>query len=163
MAEPYVLLVHGYTGSGPRHWQSWLAGLLAHQGATVDVPWFTDPDRPDLATWLAELREHLELAAESAERVVLAHSLGATLWLHHAAGRFDRRLRVNRVLLVAPPGPSWHEPDVVGFHPGPLDPTGLRRAAGSTRMVVGSDDPGCSLAEAARMAAALGVDLDVIP
>jgi predicted alpha/beta hydrolase family esterase len=129
----------------------------------VDVPWLTDPDRPDLSTWLAELRAHLELAAGAAERLVLAHSLGATLWLHHAAGRFDRRLRVNRVLLVAPPGPNWHEPDVVGFHPAPLDRAGLRQASGSTRLVVGSDDPACSATEAVRMATTLGVDLDVIP
>lgn len=163
MSWPYVLLVHGYTGSGPRHWQSWLAGVLARRGAMVDVPQFTDPDHPVVDTWLAELREHLEVAPASVERVVLAHSCGSVLWLHHAAGRFEHGLRVDRILLVAPPGPSWHHPDVVGFQPAPLDAAGLRRAAAHTRLVVGADDPACPIVDAARMAVALNVDLDVVP
>ncbi|GDY31488.1 RBBP9/YdeN family alpha/beta hydrolase [Gandjariella thermophila] len=163
MAWPYVLLVHEDPDPGPRHWQSWLAGQLARRGALVDVPTFTDPDRPVRDTWLTELREHLAVAPAAAGRVVLAHSWGATLWLHHAAGRFDRGLRVERVLLVAPPAPRCHRAEMVGFHPVPLDPAGLRRAGGHTRLVVGSDDPACPVADAAGMARALGVDLDVLP
>jgi uncharacterized protein len=159
---PYILLIHEDPDPGPRYWQSWLAGELARRGALVDVPAFTDPDRPALATWLAELREHLAVAPASG-RVLLAHSYGATLWLHHAAGRVDHRLRVDRVLLVAAPGPRHHRIETTGFQPPPLDPAGLRRAAGHTRMVVGSDDPACPVADAARMAGALGVDLDVVP
>ncbi|KAA2266170.1 hypothetical protein F0L68_03385 [Solihabitans fulvus] len=160
---PYVIVLHGFTGSGPEHWQSWAAGELARAGGAVEYPQFTDPDRPDRATWLAELTEHLAAAPTEVERVVLAHSLGAHLWLHHAAGEFDPALRVDRVLLVAPPGPTWEDPDVVGWQPLPLDPTGLRRAAGSTRLVTGDDDPYCAVAEATAMAEALFIDHDVVP
>lgn len=163
MAWPYVLLVHEDPDPGPRHWQSWLAGELAHRGAMVDVPALTDPDRPAVANWVAELREHLAVAPAASERVVLAYSYGAALWLHHAAGRFDHRLRVHRALLVAPPGPGHRRPELADFQPVPLDPAGLRRAAGRTRLVVGSDDPSCPVADAARMADTLGVDLDVVP
>src|SRR4051812_42626437 len=98
---PYVLLVHGHTGAGPRHWQSWLAGELAHVGGVVDVPQFTEPDHPDLEVWLAELTHHLEAAPAAAERVVLAHSCGAVLWLHYAArlAKDDGALRFDRALL----------------------------------------------------------------
>jgi predicted alpha/beta hydrolase family esterase len=159
---PYVLLLHGHTGSGPEHWQSWLAGELANLGATVDVPQLTDPDRPALDVWLAELRHHLE-AAPAGERVLLAHSAGASLWLHHAAGMSDHRLRFDRVLLVSPPGPRWDNPDVRGFTPAPLDAAGIRRAAGWTQLVVGDNDDACSVDDAVDMAAALKIDLDVIP
>ena len=163
---PYVLLLHGHTGSGPRHWQSWLAGELANLGGVVDVPTFTDPDRPDLEVWLTELRHHLE-AAPTGERVALAHSCGASLWLHHAArltdDHADLALRFDRVLLVAPPGPAWHHPDVHGFTPAPLDPAGVRRAASWTQLVVGGDDAACSVDDAVEMAARLKVDLDVVP
>jgi uncharacterized protein len=166
---PYVLLLHGYTGSGPEHWQSRLAGDLANAGGVVDVPQLTDPDRPDLEVWLAELRHHLQAAPRGGERVLLAHSCGASLWLHHAArlaeDRDDPRddLRFDRVLLVSPPGPRWTHPDVHGFAPAPLDAAGVRRAAGWTQLVVGDDDETCSVDDAVEMAAGLKVDLDVIP
>lgn len=159
---PYVLLVHGHTGSGPRHWQSWLAGELARIGAVVDVPQFTEPDHPNLEVWLAELTHHLEAAPEAAERVVLAHSCGASLWMHHAARLKDAGLRFDRVLLVAPPGPRWREPDVRGFTPTPLDAAGIRRAAAWTQLVVGDNDECCSVDESMQMAATLQIDLDVI-
>ncbi|HWM73749.1 MAG TPA: alpha/beta hydrolase [Nocardioides sp.] len=164
---PYVLLLHGHTGSGPRHWQSWLAGELANSGGVVDVPQLTDPDRPDLEVWLAELRHHLNAAPADGERVLLAHSAGAALWLHHAArltgDHAELALRFDRVLLVSPIGPDFEHPDVHGFTPAPLDPAGVRRAASWTQLVVGDDDKACTIDDAVAMAAGLQVDLDVIP
>jgi predicted alpha/beta hydrolase family esterase len=163
----YVLVLPGYTGSGPAHWQSWLAVELANRGATVDVPRLTDPDHPDVDVWLRELREHLALAPRDAERIALTHSCGALLWLHHAAGLTDRHedhlLRFDRVLLASPPGPGWHNADVVGFLPAPLGRAGIRRAAAVSRMVAGDDDPYCPPAEARAYARSLDVELDVIP
>jgi uncharacterized protein len=167
---PYVLLLHGHTGSGPSHWQSWLAGECARLGATVDVPQFPDPDQPHLDPWLATLTHHLQAAPhaperpERPERIVLAHSCGALLWLHHAArltdDRAERALRFDRVLLVATP---LRSPDVHGFSPAPLDAAGVRRAAGWTQLVVGSDDGTCPVDDAVAMAATLKIDLDVVP
>jgi uncharacterized protein len=160
---PYVLLLHGHTGAPPPHWQSWLAHELAETGCDVDVPQLPEPDRPRLDVWLAELRHQLEAAPTSGERIVLAHSCGAALWLHHAARLDDASLRFDRVLLVSPPGPRWRHPDLHGFNPAPLDAAGVRLAAGWTQLVVGDDDTTCSVDEAVDMAAALKVDLDVIP
>lgn len=160
---PYVLLLHGHLGAPPPHWQSWLAHELAGSGWDVDVPQLSELDRPQLTVWLGELRHQLEAAPRHCERVVLAHSCGALLWLHHAALMADVGLRFDRVLLVSPPGPRWHHPDVHGFNPVPLDAAGVRRASGWTQLVVGDDDAACSVDEAVDMAAALKVDLDVIP
>ena len=38
-----VLIVHGLGGSGPDHWQTWLASRLAARGVSVSYP-----DLPDL-------------------------------------------------------------------------------------------------------------------
>jgi predicted alpha/beta hydrolase family esterase len=160
---PYVLLLHGHMGAPPPHWQSWLAHELAETGCDVDVPQLSEPDRPRLDMWLTELRHQLEAAPRTGERIVLAHSCGATLWLHHAARLTDASLRFDRVLLVSPPGPRWHHPDVHGFSPTPLDAAGVRLAASWTQLVVGDDDAACSVDEAVDMASALKVDLDVIP
>ncbi|RKT53078.1 RBBP9/YdeN family alpha/beta hydrolase [Saccharothrix australiensis] len=163
MSLPYALLLHGLGGSGPTHWQNWLAGELAHHGGQVDLPQFTLPDAPRLDVWLAELRDHLAAAPTSPERVVVAHSLAGLLWLHHAAGEFDEALRVDRVLLVAPPSPRHAgEPLISEFLDVPLDPAALRRAAGSTRLVMGEGDPYCTLEQGKELAEALRVDVDVI-
>lgn len=163
---PYVLLLHGHMGAAPPHWQSWLAHELAESGCVVEVPQLSEPDRPRLDLWLAELRHHLEAMPADDERIVLAHSCGASLWLHHAARLVDAEhhpLRFDRALLVSPPGPRWHHPDVHGFTPAPLDAAGIRFAAGWTQLVVGDDDVACSVDEAVDMASALKIDLDIIP
>lgn len=165
MTLPHALILHGLGGSGPTHWQNWLAGELAHHGGSVDLPQFSAPDAPELPVWLAELRSHLAAMPESGavERVVVAHSLAGLLWLHHAAGQFDEALRVDRVLLVAPPAPDFaDEPLISGFLHPVLDPTAVRRAAVSTRLVVGEGDPYCTLTQAKALAEALRIDLDVI-
>ncbi|MFE2752823.1 RBBP9/YdeN family alpha/beta hydrolase [Actinosynnema sp. NPDC059335] len=165
MSLPHVLILHGLGGSGPEHWQNWLAGELAHHGGSVDLPLFSSPDAPSLPAWLAELRSHLAAmpAPDSGERVVVAHSLAALLWLHHAAGEFDEALRVDRVLLVAPPAPDYDGEPLIRDFLGPrLDPTAVRRAAVSTRLVAGEGDSYCTLAQAKELAEALRVDLDVI-
>lgn len=166
-ALPYLLLLHGHMGSGPEHWQSWLAGECARLGGIVDIPQFTDPDRPDLEPWLAELSQHLRAAPAAPQRVVLAHSCGALLWLHHAArltgAPSESAIRFDRALLVAPPGPDWYSPYVHGFTPAPLDAAGVRRAAGWTQLVVGEGDEVCPVPDAVAMAAQLKIDLDVVP
>ncbi|MBW4720828.1 RBBP9/YdeN family alpha/beta hydrolase [Saccharothrix obliqua] len=163
MSLPYALLLHGLGGSGPTHWQNWLAGELARHGGQVDVPRFTLPDEPRLDLWLTELREHLAAAPTGCERVVATHSLAGLLWLHHAAGEFDPALRVDRVLLVAPPSPDLaDEPLITEFLNPPLDPAAVRRAAASTRLVIGEGDPYCSLEQGKRLGEALRVDVDVV-
>ncbi|NUT47841.1 MAG: hypothetical protein HOV94_11115 [Saccharothrix sp.] len=165
MSLPHTLILHGLGGSGPEHWQNWLAGELAHHGGAVDLPQFSSPDAPTLSVWLEELRSHLAAMPSdgSVERVVVAHSLAVLLWLHHAAGVFDERLRVDRVLLVAPPAPDFpDEPSIAGFLHPVLDPTVVRRAAASSRLVVGEGDEYCTVTQAKELSEALRVELDVI-
>ncbi|WP_199442382.1 RBBP9/YdeN family alpha/beta hydrolase [Umezawaea beigongshangensis] len=166
MASPYVLLLPGLGGPGEEHWQNWLASELARDGDQADLPWFTEPDAPDREVWLSELRMHLDAAPRGVERVVVAHSLACLLWLHHGAQAdvdAEPALRVDRVLLVAPLGPSFDEPLVRDFRPVPLDPATAHRVARETRMVVGDGDPRCELHEAKALAGALRVELDVVP
>lgn len=166
-ALPYVLMLHGRTGLSDDDWQNVVAGELAGLGVGVDVPRFTDPDEPEQDVWLTELGEHLAAAPRDTERVVLAHSLGATLWLHHAArlAEPDPALRVDRALLVSTPdpiSPRWAAPELAGFAPTPLDAAGLRRSTARAGLVVGDDDPLCPLDASVALAAELKVDLDVI-
>lgn len=134
-----TVILHGWQGSGPDHWQSWLAGQLRAAGREVRYPDLPDPDAPALEGWLAALPATLDGLPDDGFDVV-AHSLGAVLWLHHvAAGTASPR--PARVALVAPPSPHTTIPEIAAFFPPPLDIDTVRRAADGTALVGSDNDP----------------------
>jgi predicted alpha/beta hydrolase family esterase len=156
------LVLHGWPNRRPRqHWQWQLTEALRREREQVLYPQLPDPDAPSRSLWTEVLRAELaQLGA--GERVVVAHSLSALLWLH-ATALLGPDERVDRVLLVAPPAPSV----VAGFADvrefADLEPDGVAvtSAAGSTRIVAGDDDPYCP-AGAADEFAHLGVQVDLL-
>lgn len=154
------LILHGWQGSGPLHWQTWLADTLAVDGEEVRYPQLPDPDAPRLERWLSHLRFVLEEMPGA--RTVVCHSLGCVLWLRHAAGARPEH-RVARVLLVAPPAPWADLPGVQGFFPVDTTPEELAAAAGSTRLVCATDDPYCPGGADAVYGAPLALPTDVLP
>jgi predicted alpha/beta hydrolase family esterase len=159
-----ALILHGWQGSGPDHWQTWLAGRLAAAGAHVQYPDLPDCDVPCPDRWGAALhRELRELAAEDGERVVIAHSLGCVLWLREAA-RIRAAHRVDRVALVAPPCPGAKVPELAGFYPTGADKDAIDAAAGHTRLVCADDDPYCpGRGAAGHWGAPLELAVDLLP
>jgi predicted alpha/beta hydrolase family esterase len=133
-----TVILHGWQGSGPDHWQSRLATTLHEAGREVRYPSMPDPDRPELDAWLAALDDALAGLPDSGFDVV-AHSLGAVLWLHHV-GAESPAPRPARVALVSPPSAAADLP-AASFFPPPLDVGLVRHAAGGTVLVAGDDDP----------------------
>src|SRR4051812_973329 len=138
MPQRAFLLIHGLGGADPGHWQHWLAPRLRDAGGLVSSPRLPHPHNPQLSVWLSALQHELE-TLRGKDIVVLAHSCGSLLWLHHAEYFDDSGVRAQRVLLVSPPSPEWSDPMVVGFSPVPRPATGLQRAAKTTRMVAGTE------------------------
>ena len=143
------LILHGIEGSGPEHWQTWVAGRLRERGLVVSYPELPEADAPRLERWLAALDDELG-RLPAAETTVLCHSLGCLLWLHHDGPD------VARALLVAPPQPDVEVAGAVGFRPVPL----RRSAARETRFVCSTDDPWCTPEASRRMAEAVGAPVD---
>lgn len=162
MPAPHVLILHGWQGNGPAHWQTWLAGRLRDRGATVRYPDLPEPDTPELARWLDALGAELDALVSPAggETVVLCHSLGSLLWLHHAARM--PATPVDRVLLVSPPSPALAVPELAEFLPAPLEQASLHAAAGSTRLVCAPDDPYCPEGAVFSYGLPLGLEFDEI-
>jgi uncharacterized protein len=132
------LILHGLEGSGPDHWQTWLAGRLRERGETVRYPDLPEPFDPRPEDWLAALQP--ELAALQGERIVLCHSLACLLWLLNArSGASDV---AERVLLVAPPCTDEVEA-VVRFRADGVTAADVARAAPETLMFWGEPDPYC--------------------
>ncbi|MGW0836607.1 RBBP9/YdeN family alpha/beta hydrolase [Streptomyces prunicolor] len=158
------LILHGWQNHRPKeHWQHWLTDRLRELGHHVTYPQLPDPDEPDLDVWLGELGRHLgELpGGAGSERVVLAHSASALLWLHAVARGLVEGGAVDRVLLVGPPSASVvvGYPEVAGFAPPAADFT----LPGNVRLVAGDDDPYCP--EGARTAYGdpFGIPTELVP
>ena len=137
------LILHGWGGNKPAHWQEHLVSALIAAGATVHYPKMPEPMAPDLPAWKAKLREELAALPAGQPVTVLAHSLGAINWLHYAASG-DTPVVADRVLLVAPPyvipeiPPTDAPPGVGAFFPPPLSAEGIA-AVGKETVFIATD------------------------
>jgi predicted alpha/beta hydrolase family esterase len=141
------LILHGWGGNKPTHWQEHLQKTMSDAGARVYYPKMPEPMAPNKAAWLANLDESLAEIVNgerNAPLTVVAHSLGAITWMHPAA-RLNPAIVVDRVLLVAPPyvipeiPPTDAPPGVSSFFPPPLSVEGIA-AAGRNTVIVASDN-----------------------
>ena len=146
-----ALILHGWQGSGPGHWQTWLAARLHGAGAHVQYPRLPDCDVPCPDRWGAALHAELRALAAGpgdAERVVVCHSLGCVLWLREAA-QIRPEHRVDRVVLVAPPCPGAKVEELARFYPTGADKAAIDAAARHTRLVCSDNDAYCPVRGAA--------------
>ena len=159
----HFLILHGWQNRRPEaHWQHWLADRLTDLGHRVTYPQLPDPDDPSLDVWLSELTRHLDgLRGGEGERVVLAHSASAVLWLHALSRGLVKEGDVDRVLLVAPPSASVlvRHPEVAEFAAPALDFT----PTAATRLVAGGDDPYCPEGARELFGDPLGIPTEVLP
>ena len=154
MASRSFLILHGLQGSGPGHWQTWLAARLRADGERVAYPDLPDADLPSLPAWRGALDGELD-ALPGGEVVVVCHSLACLLWLHHVA---EGGAQADRVLLVAPPSEAAGLPEIAGFFPVPLP-----QLADGARLVGTDDDPYCPEGAATLYGEPLGIPADVLP
>jgi predicted alpha/beta hydrolase family esterase len=104
----------------------------------VLYPQLPSPSSPALDQWLAVL--HGELAQlGTGERVVVAHSCSVALWLL-AAPEINSEERVDRVALVAPPGPSAFVSPYRAFLPVGIDRGAVNRTSKTPAILVSSDN-----------------------
>ena len=132
MAARSFLILHGLQGSGPGHWQTWLAARLRAAGARVAYPDLPDADMPSPRAWREALEREIGVLPGAA--VVVCHSLACILWLHHVA---EGGAQAERVLLVAPPSEASGVQEIASFFPVPLP------AVTGARIVCSDNDPYC--------------------
>lgn len=151
-SEIDILIVPGWTNSGPDHWQSrWQRHLKTAR--RVEQP---DWDRPVCADWVANLVT--DVAKSTRPAVLVAHSCGVTAVVH-AAPHLDLG-RVAGAFLVAPAdletGDAWP-----ALHGG-FSPTPMLALPFPSRLIASSNDPHCSVPRAKELATAWGSDLSII-
>lgn len=143
--EADILIVPGYTNSGPDHWQTrWENKLSTARRVEQD-----ERSKPVREDWVAKVVE----AVNEAERpvVFIAHSLGIPAVIH---GIPEFRNRVAGAFFVAPPdvtNPEIRPRHLMTFGPYPSDPLPFPSITVASR-----NDPFSSFEKAEEAAAAWG-------
>jgi uncharacterized protein len=97
MSSIPILIVPGFKGSGPAHWQTWLQAQLPRTQRVTGINW----DEPILALWAGRVRTELARATQPTR--VVAHSFGCLAAVVAVA---DRPEQVAELILVAPADPD---------------------------------------------------------
>lgn len=137
-----VLIVPGYLGSGPAHWQSWLERQLPAAERVAGIDW----NVPRLGRWARLVGDAIERA--DGPVWLVAHSFGCLAGVVAAAQRPDR---VAGALLVAPADPERFAEQ--GWRVGDEGSIGRwlydTRLACPSLLIASSNDPWLNLASAA--------------
>lgn len=161
MENKSYLIVHGYGGSGPEHWQAWLYDKLKSSGEIVYFPSLPDPNSPNLNEWIVRLKD--EIKKLDGEKFVICHSLGTILWLHYA--NLPDVAAVDHLLLVAPPSAEGIAglPEANGFLPIPFDKENLFKSAKDIRLVSSDADEYCLEKASHYFGERLSITTDILP
>ena len=141
-----IIIVPGYTNSGPDHWQSrWQRKLSTARRVEQD-----DWDSPSRDAWVSRLVE--TVAASHRPAIIVAHSLGVVT-VAHGAPLLPRDV-VRGALLVAPA--DVDKPGLIravdhAFAPIPQDPLPF-----PSLLVASRSDPYCAYERAEDLAFAWG-------
>ena len=168
------LILHGWGGNKPEHWQEHLAQKLTAADAEVQAPKMPEPMAPSPDAWMDALHNALRGVPADATLTVLAHSLGAINWMRHAAmsqvSGFERPgPAADRVLLVAPPyvireiPPLDAPPGAADFFPPPLSQAGLAAVSRETILIASDTDDYATFDQSSAYAAGLGLDIQKLP
>ncbi len=148
MSEITYVVVPGWKGSGPGHWQSLWAQQLAGAVRVEQDDWAA-PNRRD---WVQRLAD--TILAQPGPVVVAAHSLGCITTVHLPPAVLAR---VAGALLVAPADPE-RRGVLADFAPVPHQPLPFRSV-----LVASDNDPYCPVRLAGAYARAWGSDFVRLP
>ncbi len=144
-SEAEILILPGYKGSGPLHWQSrWEQRLSAARRVEMG-----DWHKPVFEDWSSNLLEAVNSATKPV--ILIGHSIGAQVAVQ-AADQFGGKVR--GAMLVAPPdveNPGIRPRHLLTFGPARRDPLPFPSVVVASR-----DDPFCAFEKAEEMAADWG-------
>ncbi|MFN7091060.1 MAG: RBBP9/YdeN family alpha/beta hydrolase [Allorhizobium sp.] len=145
VSDAEILIIPGYTNSGPEHWQSRWEAKLSSARRVEQAEW-SKPVRED---WVARIAEEVNAATHPV--VLVAHSLGIPSVVH-AVPLFQKK--VAGAFFVAPPevdNPAIRPRHLMSFGPYPREPLPF-----PTMIVASRNDPFGSYEHADEIASAWG-------
>lgn len=148
------LILYGWGGSLPPHWQDWLARELTRSHHAVWFPKLPHRYSPKKHQWMNKTRYFLETFHPD---TVICHSLACTLWLHLCEEGLISP--VKQLILVAPPRLDCDIQDIASFFPCPIPQT---LKAEEVHLVTSTNDHYLSPDEAKALQESLGIPMTVI-
>lgn len=152
IADVDILIVPGWTGSGPDHWQSRWQRNMKTARRVEQADW----DRPKIADWVDGIVAAVTAGTRPA--VLVAHSCGVTAVVKAAPRLAGSRLA--GAFLVAPAdldtSSEWLATEG-GFAPMPME-----RLPFPAKLIGSSTDPYCTIDRAHALGAAWGADVSII-
>ncbi|MEM1317850.1 MAG: alpha/beta hydrolase [Pseudomonadota bacterium] len=145
LAEADIIIVPGYTNSGPEHWQTGWERKMASARRIDQEDWH----KPVVEDWVANLLAAIEEAEKPV--VLVAHSLGVQV-VAQALVRDEKGVmkKVKGAFLVAPPdveNPDIKPKHLQTFGPYPRDPFPF-----PSIVIASRNDPFCTYEKAGDMA-----------
>ncbi len=154
-----IVIVHGYDGSGPGHWQRWLEQELRRRNVPVIVPDLPEPTAPRKDRWVAALAA--VIAQAHGPITFVCHSLGCWAVDHLLTERGVDG--AHAALLVSPPSPYLLFEPVESFLPPPCRREVWAPLAARTVLVGSDNDDFTTADEFAQLAHTLGVGFQLVP
>jgi hypothetical protein len=148
-ADLDILIVPGWSNSGPEHWQSRWEAKLSTARRVAHENW----ERPQRDIWVPHILDHIARATEPV--LIIAHSLGVHA-VAHAARDFPAG-KVAGLYLVAPPGldeGGFAPPEFETFVPVMSAPLGVPAA-----LIASRNDPWCAYERSEELAGLWGARL----
>jgi predicted alpha/beta hydrolase family esterase len=159
-SEADILIVPGWSSSGPDHWQTRWERNLKTARRVEQAEWI----RPKREDWVNRI---VEAAAQCVRPTVLVgHSVGAIAIAHAAAKLARLPAPPSGAFLVAPAdvdnarswpvtaGETFYDPEGSGFAPAPMQPLPFPAV-----VVASANDPYCTIERARSLAKAWGAAL----
>ncbi len=155
-----ILIVPGWSNSGPDHWQSRWERNLKTARRVEQADWMA----PDRDAWVARIAAEVDCSMRPA--VLVGHSLGVAAVVHAASGLDPSK--VAGAFLVAPSdvdaheqwprddGQAW-EAIAASFAPMPVGVLPF-----PARVIASSDDTFCTIERAQALGAAWGADVSIL-
>jgi predicted alpha/beta hydrolase family esterase len=157
-----VFMIHGLGGEPNGGWRPWLMRELAEREVYAAALPLPNPAKPTPDEWVAEIAHQVRLAGPDSRIFLVGHSLGVSAILRYLE-QLPAGETIAGAVLCAGPYESHDRDEVAAFFVRPFDFTAAKERCPQFAVIHGDKDPVVPVEHGEKLAAALGVELTVIP
>ncbi|MBI4044460.1 MAG: serine hydrolase family protein [Candidatus Diapherotrites archaeon] len=152
LSEKTLVLVHGWGGTHPLHWQNWLKEKATQSGYKAIFPLMPNYNFPVLSEWLATLEKNVSAPGQT---ILVGHSLGCPTILRYLEKLSSGKIPL--VVLVSGFARPLGIAEIDGFVSESFDWEKIKQSAEKFAVVFSDSDPFIPMKESLYLSDSLGV------